>query len=442
MNDKTLTIIIFSKNNSDNLLYNNLLKQCELLSNIINIKKIHNSNNELKNQNEWFNILQNVKTEYVIFLDSTDEITPNFINIIIQLMEKNADLITYSIKMTDSKINKSFIVNSFFNKNDPSHFPIYKFDNNYLEKYNQFPNLWCLWKTKCLLNIPNDECKSYMHMILASIKNCKKILHLENIILILKKYESSNIFLEDQQELFIRNFSKYNNITLKEFNIDDSQIIQFDKIRNFCLENNIKYIKTDQIDGICEWHNNRLMPKIEITENDLLIVSGHSDFPINQQRFSKSSKNLVKWFGQNIEHSDSRLEAIPIGLTNIDTSIIPIHQIIGNTSHILEQNKKNKNYVNMIYLNVRFNDVRDKSSNSEREYLVNICKNNSLITIEQPDRSFNGYKNYLNQIHSHKMVICPRGNGWDTHRIWETLYLKSIPIVKKCQHIHILKIYQ
>ena len=38
MNDKTLTIIIFSKNNSDNLLYNNLLKQCELLSNIINIK--------------------------------------------------------------------------------------------------------------------------------------------------------------------------------------------------------------------------------------------------------------------------------------------------------------------------------------------------------------------------------------------------------------------
>ena len=48
--------------------------------------------------------------------------------------------------MTDSKINKSFIVNSFFNKNDPSHFPIYKFDNNYLEKYNQFPNLWCLWK--------------------------------------------------------------------------------------------------------------------------------------------------------------------------------------------------------------------------------------------------------------------------------------------------------
>ena len=87
----------------------------------------------------------------------------------------------------------------------------------------------------------------------------------------------------------------------------------------------------------------------------------------------------------------------------------------------------------MIYLNVRFNDVRDKSSNSEREYLVNICKNNSLITIEQPDRSFNGYKNYLNQIHSHKMVICPRGNGWDTHRIWETLYLNQYQLLKNVE---------
>ena len=26
--------------------------------------------------------------------------------------------------------------------------------------------------------------------------------------------------------------------------------------------------------------------------------------------------------------------------------------------------------------------------------------------------------------------MCPNGNGVDTHRLWETLYLKSIPIVK------------
>ena len=29
------------------------------------------------------------------------------------------------------------------------------------------------------------------------------------------------------------------------------------------------------------------------------------------------------------------------------------------------------------------------------------------------------------------MVVCPRGNGVDCHRIWEVLYLKRVPIVKK-----------
>jgi hypothetical protein len=28
-------------------------------------------------------------------------------------------------------------------------------------------------------------------------------------------------------------------------------------------------------------------------------------------------------------------------------------------------------------------------------------------------------------------VICPEGNGIDTHRLWEALYLKTIPIMKK-----------
>ena len=30
-------------------------------------------------------------------------------------------------------------------------------------------------------------------------------------------------------------------------------------------------------------------------------------------------------------------------------------------------------------------------------------------------------------------VICPEGNGIDTHRVWEALYLRSIPIIQKNQ---------
>ena len=32
---------------------------------------------------------------------------------------------------------------------------------------------------------------------------------------------------------------------------------------------------------------------------------------------------------------------------------------------------------------------------------------------------------------NYMFVICPEGNGIDTHRMWEALYLRTIPIIKK-----------
>lgn len=39
-------------------------------------------------------------------------------------------------------------------------------------------------------------------------------------------------------------------------------------------------------------------------------------------------------------------------------------------------------------------------------------------------------KEYANLVSDYKFVVCPRGNGIDTHRFWETLYRGSIPIVE------------
>tara|TARA_B100000424_G_scaffold244013_1_gene213989 strand:- start:12249 stop:16142 length:3894 start_codon:yes stop_codon:yes gene_type:complete len=38
---------------------------------------------------------------------------------------------------------------------------------------------------------------------------------------------------------------------------------------------------------------------------------------------------------------------------------------------------------------------------------------------------------YFEEIQKYKFVICPEGNGIDTHRLWEALYSKGIPIVEK-----------
>ena len=38
---------------------------------------------------------------------------------------------------------------------------------------------------------------------------------------------------------------------------------------------------------------------------------------------------------------------------------------------------------------------------------------------------------YKHDLERFVFVLCPWGNGFDTHRIWETLYSGSIPVIKK-----------
>lgn len=49
------------------------------------------------------------------------------------------------------------------------------------------------------------------------------------------------------------------------------------------------------------------------------------------------------------------------------------------------------------------------------------------IPWHSPNLSYGDYLQFLGQ---HKFAICPEGNGIDTHRLWECLYLGVIPIVK------------
>lgn len=48
------------------------------------------------------------------------------------------------------------------------------------------------------------------------------------------------------------------------------------------------------------------------------------------------------------------------------------------------------------------------------------------------------YEEYLRLLQTFKYAICPEGNGLDTHRFWECVYLKVIPI---CLRNHITEYY-
>jgi hypothetical protein len=67
---------------------------------------------------------------------------------------------------------------------------------------------------------------------------------------------------------------------------------------------------------------------------------------------------------------------------------------------------------------------------SIRKPLMEHLKTQSWVTIGNAECSMTGRRKFLQQLREHKFTFCPRGNGIDTHRLWETLYMGGIPIVE------------
>ena len=222
---------------------------------------------------------------------------------------------------------------------------------------------------------------------------------------------------------------------LSDFVINKEDFITSDKIFDFCknLNNNkVQYIKTDFIKkrnkyivNINNWRNINSIINIDTIN---LLVTGHSDYSISENELDiLESSNLNIWFCQNLDIHHPKLISLPIGITNKDEPNSIVHQIIGNTDRIFDISKTPKIIKNLVYINFTIENFPQ-----ERKKIYNLYKYRSWVTVCSNNISEQGHFNFLNDIYSHKFVFAPRGNGIDTHRLWESLYLRSIPIVKKC----------
>ena len=78
----------------------------------------------------------------------------------------------------------------------------------------------------------------------------------------------------------------------------------------------------------------------------------------------------------------------------------------------------------LVYLN--FNTY----THCDRPLVSNLFSDKEWTYLGNIENTLEGRKRFLIDIKSSKFVFCPRGNGIDTHRLWETLYMGSYPIVK------------
>lgn len=171
------------------------------------------------------------------------------------------------------------------------------------------------------------------------------------------------------------------------------------------------FVKTDSIKEFF----NKYVPN-----KKFILITHNSDLSITSeyQKYLENS-NLIKWYAQNVDYEHKKLIPIPLGIANS----IWLH---GNTTTL--QNVINENYNKEQLLCANFNT---KTNPTVRNYCLKFIDKKFV----ENNVSF---ELYLKNLAKSYFSICPMGNGIDSHRIWESLYLKTIPIAEHTYNLKFL----
>lgn len=210
----------------------------------------------------------------------------------------------------------------------------------------------------------------------------------------------------------------------------EEDIISTDKYLKLDDNQNIKYYKFDYLFQDGNWRGRNV--KSCINNLSKIVLAGHSDYYMNDQ-IASQIKNTTKCnYIYSVNNKSTFKDwcfGLPLGVTN-NTTETDIHPIYGNTDIMLQVLNEPQvlNIKKLVYMNINPNTNRN-----ERCQLINMFENKEYIYKEDPVNTMDGRKYFLHQLRSHKFTLAPEGNGVDTHRLWETIYMGGIPIVKRSE---------
>lgn len=159
-------------------------------------------------------------------------------------------------------------------------------------------------------------------------------------------------------------------------------------------------------------------------ENIYKLITHNSDWAVSKclENMGVIPKELpfnLKWFTQNVDVEHPNIISIPIGLENPHW-----HTKIQKTEKISYCMKYRPKY-NLEMCVAQFNP---DTNPRRRAIFDHFSQFDWCLSTE----SVNGSKfdDYLTNLNDCVFCVCPEGNGIDTHRMWEALYVGCIPIVE------------
>jgi hypothetical protein len=170
--------------------------------------------------------------------------------------------------------------------------------------------------------------------------------------------------------------------------------------------------------------NNDLLRLCEkLVDNKFIVFSHQEDTLIDSN--IKIPNNVLGVYAVNAEYEADKLYPFPFGVQRQMGEDDNRQQILKENIEKDKQVKPSK----LFYINCCV------ERNEERLPLLNFQDKDWATTrfdVLSMYFPYSQYQLYLDEIKNHKFVACPRGhaNCYDTHKIWETLYLRRVPVVR------------
>lgn len=193
--------------------------------------------------------------------------------------------------------------------------------------------------------------------------------------------------------------------------LENSNRIKYLNLEFEIKENDVIFCVTEHVKLLFKLLRNNLKYK------NLTLITSQSDIEVDAKLLKKLPSCFSRWFCINSKIISDQIINIPLGIAN---------NYEKNLKEI-EIKFSPKNYLNlkkyMLYINFNVNTNR-----KVREPIYKMFKSDENFYVSKYDSD---KQNYQMNIVNSNFVLCPEGNGLDTHRVWEVLYSGSIPIVKK-----------
>ncbi len=180
-------------------------------------------------------------------------------------------------------------------------------------------------------------------------------------------------------------------------------------------ENDLIFVQTEYLQNFIKEY----LPDINTY---FILLTHNSSITINENHLKMIGDKEFKWFASNLNVpilKDKRIEVLPFGIKNRkNLSEGRLNTFSFDIPH--HDNKKNKIYSSVNIL-----------KNKDRVDVLRISKESKIVD----SKNYANHKRYIKDLSLYKYNICPSGEGVDTHRFWESLIVKTIPIVKKSDFI-------